>query len=167
MSSAREFAPEAVPGRKKRRFFIPAFDEESWLETAGPDFVTIDASCVDRDKAICIGSLDVGTVAMGWSIVEFAPLIPSLSASSSSESGARERWIRMPKPAKAKNVDLGSVDCDWHPFAFRLVKWSFETLVASGTKLTKEQAVTLATTTVFRSILSNFAAHRVSRVIVE
>jgi hypothetical protein len=44
----------------------------------------------------------------------------------------------MPKPAKAKNVDLGTPGCEWHLFAFRLVKWSFETLAASGTKLTKE-----------------------------
>lgn len=81
--SMRAFAPEAAAGgRPKRKFQTPSFSYESWRASLGGAEAgfTVPASAVDTSKTLIIGSMDVGSVSFGWSVVRVAPLATAYAA---------------------------------------------------------------------------------------
>jgi hypothetical protein len=183
---SRAFAADCIPttkAKRVRKLFIPTFEPDEWRRTIGHlavDWI-VDESTVDTSQVTRVGSLDVGTVSYGWGVVEFAPLartssreptssnvsIQEQSSSLVDESVESRAWIRVPKASEWKNVGLGETKLEFLPFAFRLVHWSFESMFDSGSRPTKEQAVSYAVRQPYRQMLEKMDSMGVRTVVIE
>jgi hypothetical protein len=118
------------------------------------------------DEAVAIGSLDPGSVSFGWCIALVAPIRPARDQAPRPQS-TDSVWLRIVRSSAKKNVGLGHEATDFLPWAIRLARWSFESLVDSGAKRTKETTTRLAVQGPFAKIIREFESARVTQVIVE
>lgn len=166
----RMFAESVAPGksRRVRKLFVPEFDPESWRPTLGgcePSWL-LPASSVAR-STVKVGSVDLGTVSYGWSVVEFAPINSAAGRAAQPTDSGEPLWIRVPVPSTRKNVEIGHAKTEWHDAAFRLVHWQYESMFEHKSKPTKEQAVALAVTRFYVPMLRSMESMGVRTIVIE